>query len=92
MKHLYIIAFTLLLTVSSAALQAPVPSVPIGIYAVANTTWSESALTWNNKPATGAGLDTNTVANTAYAYIPFDVRRKNLPTKATLTDSFLLIE
>ncbi|WP_127127740.1 cellulase family glycosylhydrolase [Pseudoflavitalea rhizosphaerae] len=50
-----------------------VPSVPIGIYAVANITWSESALTWNNKPASGAGLDTNTVTNTAYGYIAFDV-------------------
>ncbi|NML21762.1 DNRLRE domain-containing protein [Pseudoflavitalea sp. G-6-1-2] len=50
-----------------------VPSVPIGVYAVANTTWSESALTWNNKPASGAGLDTNTVTNAAYAYITWDV-------------------
>jgi hypothetical protein len=43
------------------------------VYAVANTTWSESSLTWNNKPASGAGLDTNTVTNSAYAYISFDV-------------------
>ena len=50
-----------------------VSSVPIGLYAVANTTWSESALTWNNKPATGAGLDTTTVTNTAYAYFTWDV-------------------
>lgn len=49
------------------------PSVPIGVYAVSNTTWSESTLTWNNKPATGAGLDTSTVTNAAYAYISFDV-------------------
>ncbi|MGN6421016.1 MAG: CBM96 family carbohydrate-binding protein [Pseudobacter sp.] len=49
------------------------PSVPIGVYAVSNITWSESTLTWNNKPPTGTGLDTSTVTNTAYAYIPFDV-------------------
>jgi endoglucanase len=67
-------------TVSSATLRVygkvdltTVPSVPIGVYSVANTTWSESALTWNNKPASGAGLDTNTVTNSAYAYISFDV-------------------
>ncbi|MBO9635177.1 MAG: cellulase family glycosylhydrolase [Chitinophagaceae bacterium] len=67
-------------TVSAATLRVygkvdltTVPSVPIGVYAVANTTWSESALTWNNKPASGAGLDTNTVTNTAYAYITWDV-------------------
>jgi glucose/arabinose dehydrogenase len=67
-------------TVSSATLRVygkvdltTVPSVPVGVYAVANTTWSESALTWNNKPASGAGLDTSTVTNTAYAYINWDV-------------------
>ncbi|RZS75371.1 DUF7594 domain-containing protein [Pseudobacter ginsenosidimutans] len=50
-----------------------VPSVPVTVYAVANTTWSESALTWNNKPATGAALDTSTVTNAAYGYITWDV-------------------
>ncbi|QEC43938.1 DUF7594 domain-containing protein [Pseudobacter ginsenosidimutans] len=67
-------------TVSSATLRVygkidltTVPSVPIGVYAVSNTTWNESTLTWNNKPASGTGLDTNTVTNTAYAYITFDV-------------------
>ena len=49
------------------------PSVPIGVYAVSNTTWSESTLTWNNKPVSGVGLDTSTVTNAAYAYISFDV-------------------
>jgi poly(beta-D-mannuronate) lyase len=67
-------------TVSSATLRVygkvdltTVPSVPVGVYAVANTTWSESALTWNNKPASSTGLDTSTVTNTAYAYITWDV-------------------
>ncbi|MBO9635176.1 MAG: DNRLRE domain-containing protein, partial [Chitinophagaceae bacterium] len=67
-------------TVSAATLRVygkvdltTVPSVPVGVYSVANTTWSESALTWNNKPASGAALATSTVTNTAYAYITWDV-------------------
>ncbi|NML21761.1 DNRLRE domain-containing protein [Pseudoflavitalea sp. G-6-1-2] len=50
-----------------------VPTVPVAAYAVSNTSWTENALTWNNKPATGAALDTVTVNNTAYAYYSFDV-------------------
>ncbi|MGN6419452.1 MAG: discoidin domain-containing protein, partial [Pseudobacter sp.] len=50
-----------------------VPSVLIGVYSVANTTWSESTITWNNKPASGAELSTAAVGNTAYSYINFDV-------------------
>ncbi|WP_315824573.1 DUF7594 domain-containing protein [Paraflavitalea speifideaquila] len=33
-----------------------VPSVPVGVFAVSNTTWTENALTWNNKPASGTAL------------------------------------
>lgn len=51
-----------------------VPSVPVGLYPVANTTWTESTLTWNNKPASGTtSFGTNTVVNTAYAYYNWDV-------------------
>lgn len=51
-----------------------VPSVGVGAYSVANTTWTENTLTWNNKPATGANpLATVTVTNAAYAYYDFDV-------------------
>ncbi|WP_343302720.1 PQQ-dependent sugar dehydrogenase [Chitinophaga niabensis] len=51
-----------------------VPSVGVGAYSVANTTWTENTLTWNNKPATSASpLATVTVINTAYAYYNFDV-------------------
>lgn len=51
-----------------------VPSVPVGVFSVANTSWTESAITWNNKPASGAtALDTATVTNTAYAYYTWDV-------------------
>lgn len=68
-------------TVSSATLRVygkvdltTVPSVPIGIFPVANTTWTEATLTWNNKPASGTtALGTSTVNNTAYAYVTWDV-------------------
>jgi endoglucanase len=51
-----------------------VPSVPVGVFPVANTTWTENTLTWNNKPATGGtALASATVTNTAYSYITWDV-------------------
>ncbi|AXY73420.1 T9SS C-terminal target domain-containing protein [Paraflavitalea soli] len=51
-----------------------VPSVLVGAYSVANTTWTENTLTWNNKPATSATeLSSATVTNSAYAYINWDV-------------------
>ncbi|RPD38275.1 DUF7594 domain-containing protein [Chitinophaga barathri] len=51
-----------------------VPSVAVGAYSVASTTWTENAITWNNKPATGsAPLATVTVGNTEFAYYDFDV-------------------
>lgn len=50
------------------------PTVGVGAYSVANTTWTENTLTWNNKPAASASpLATVTVTNTAYAYYNFDV-------------------
>jgi hyaluronate lyase len=36
-------------------------NVGMTIYAVSNTTWSESAITWNNKPARGGPLASTTV-------------------------------
>jgi hypothetical protein len=51
-----------------------VPSIPVGVYSVANTTWTENTLTWNNKPASGTtALASATVTNTAYSYITWDV-------------------
>lgn len=50
-----------------------VPSVPVGVFAVSNTTWTEAALTWNNKPASGAALDTATATNAAYTYHTWDI-------------------
>lgn len=51
-----------------------VPSVPVGVFPVANTTWMENTLTWNNKPTSGTtAIATATVTNTAYSYITWDV-------------------
>ena len=51
-----------------------VPSVPVGVFSVANTTWTENAITWNNKPATStAALASTTVTNTAFTYYTWDV-------------------
>lgn len=50
-----------------------VPSVPVGVFAVSNTTWTETALTWNNKPASGIALDTATATNAAYTYHTWDI-------------------
>lgn len=49
------------------------PSVPVGLFPVATTTWTENTITWNNKPATGATLGSNTVTNTAFTYYSWDV-------------------
>ncbi|WP_343306787.1 DNRLRE domain-containing protein [Chitinophaga niabensis] len=50
------------------------PSVPVAVYAVANTTWTESAITWNNKPASGTtALATQTVTNAANTYYNWDI-------------------
>ncbi|OQP53515.1 CBM96 family carbohydrate-binding protein [Niastella populi] len=51
-----------------------VPSVPVGVFPVSNITWTENALTWNNKPVSGnTALASATVTNSAYAYITWDV-------------------
>ncbi|WP_158085363.1 PQQ-dependent sugar dehydrogenase [Niastella vici] len=51
-----------------------VPSVPVGVFSVANTTWTENTITWNNKPATStAALASTTVTNAAATYYTWDV-------------------
>ncbi len=51
-----------------------VPSVPVGVFSVANTTWTENTITWNNKPATSvATLASTTVTNAAATYYTWDV-------------------
>ncbi|QEC43937.1 DUF7594 domain-containing protein [Pseudobacter ginsenosidimutans] len=68
-------------TVTSATLRVygkidgtTTPSVPVAVFPCSNTSWTENAITWNNKPAAGStGLDTTTVTNTAYVYFNWDI-------------------
>ena len=39
------------------------PSLAVDAHAVANDAWTETGLTWNNQPAAGAVLDTQTLAS-----------------------------
>lgn len=48
-------------------------SLPIGVYGVPNSTWGETTLTWNNKPAHSALLDSVTVASTTPTIYEWDV-------------------
>jgi hypothetical protein len=48
-------------------------NIPVDALAVANTTWTESAITWNNKPATGATLQTATVTDSIGRYYTWDI-------------------
>jgi hypothetical protein len=51
-----------------------VPSVPVGVFSVANTTWTENTITWNNKPASSvAALASTTVTNAAATYYTWDI-------------------
>jgi endoglucanase len=48
--------------------------VGVGAYAVSNTTWTESAITWNNKPASAAtALATATVTNATGRYYNWNI-------------------
>lgn len=48
-------------------------SLPIGVYGVANSSWGETTLTWNNKPMYSALLDSVTVASTTPTVYEWDV-------------------
>ncbi len=48
-------------------------SVAMGTYSVADTTWSETGITWNNKPPRGALLNSATVSGSTYIYYEVDV-------------------
>lgn len=48
-------------------------NIPVGAFAVSNTTWTESTITWNNKPATGASLQTATVTDSIARYYTWDI-------------------
>jgi hypothetical protein len=49
-------------------------SVPVAVYGSGNTTWTESGLTWNSKPATNtAVLATRTLTSTSSGWHEWDV-------------------
>ncbi|HEX8916093.1 MAG TPA: DNRLRE domain-containing protein, partial [Humisphaera sp.] len=65
-------------TLESAALRvfakaSAAGSVAMDLYAVAGTSWSETGLTWNARPAVGAKLASRTVSSTTAAWVEFDV-------------------
>ena len=43
------------------------------LYGVSSTTWTETGINWNNKPALGSALGTKTVTGTTYAWYELDV-------------------
>jgi hypothetical protein len=49
-------------------------NIGVGAYAVSNTTWTESAITWNNKPASAsAALATATVTDATARYYNWNI-------------------
>jgi endo-1,4-beta-D-glucanase Y len=49
-------------------------NIPVGVYSVANTTWTETDLTWNNKPAAGTtALGTVTITDSTARYYNLDI-------------------
>ncbi|MFL5731523.1 MAG: PQQ-dependent sugar dehydrogenase [Cytophagaceae bacterium] len=48
------------------------PAVPVAVYPVSNTGWSEATINWNNKPLSGAALSTTNV-DVALQYYTWDV-------------------
>jgi fibronectin type 3 domain-containing protein len=60
-------------TVTSAKLKLYSQDVTQTVYAkaVSNTSWTEGAITWNNKPSVGSTLDTKTPS--ASSWVEFDV-------------------
>ena len=51
-----------------------VANIPVLVYPVSNTSWLESALTWNNKPATGAtAIQSVVVTDSIGRYYSWDI-------------------
>jgi endoglucanase len=48
-------------------------NVQVSAYAVSNTTWTETGLTWNNKPPAGSLLRTTTVVNSTTGWYEWDI-------------------
>jgi glucose/arabinose dehydrogenase len=53
---------------------ASVTNLPVEVFSASNTTWTESAITWNNKPATSAtAIASSTVTDATARYYLWDV-------------------
>ena len=48
-------------------------SLTTTLYGVSNTTWTETGINWNNKPARGSALGTKTLTGTTYGWCELDV-------------------
>ncbi len=48
-------------------------SLGVTLYSASDTAWTEPALTWNNKPASGTSLGSRTVSGTAGQWYEWDV-------------------
>jgi endo-1,4-beta-D-glucanase Y len=49
-------------------------NIPVGVYSVSGTSWSEAALTWNNKPVAGTtALSTVTLTDSIARYYNWDI-------------------
>ncbi len=48
-------------------------NIPVNVYGVSNTTWTESTITWNNKPATGDSLQRVVVTDSVKGYYSWDI-------------------
>lgn len=49
-------------------------NIPVGVYAVSGTTWTEAGLTWNNKPAASTtALGTVTLTDSTARYYNWDI-------------------
>jgi hypothetical protein len=55
-------------------MDAATPSIQLGVFAASSTDWTESGLTWLNKPATGASaVGTTTVSGTTKKWYEIDL-------------------
>jgi len=49
-------------------------NLALGVFPVANTTWAENVITWNNKPSSGTtALDSETISGTTGRWYEWDV-------------------
>ena len=49
------------------------PGVNVGVYAVADTGWAQSGLTWNNRPSLGGLITSKVISGTTGAWYNFDL-------------------